>query len=141
MQASAASFAMLVPGIVGAPTGSAKHRPVGVGWIGLRLAGCRFLSWEWHLLDRSRLAFEVERFEQIVELVTVVTGHLRASVRAGGSGESGGAIVPRIFLNHFPLLAEIRPTDVWDGGDVIGAVLLVAIIVGVLAVVYVIRRR
>ena len=52
----------------------------------------------------------------------------------------------RLFCHGFPLsylllLAEVRPTDVWDLGDVIGAVVLVAIMVGTLIVVRVIRRR
>jgi hypothetical protein len=39
------------------------------------------------------------------------------------------------------LLAEVRPTDVWDVGDVIGAILLVAIIGGLIALRRVTRRR
>jgi hypothetical protein len=38
------------------------------------------------------------------------------------------------------LLAEVRPTDVWDFQDAIGAALLVAIVVGLVAI-RVIRRR
>ncbi|MEE9205982.1 MAG: hypothetical protein V3U50_03260 [Acidimicrobiia bacterium] len=44
-------------------------------------------------------------------------------------------------MSYLLLLAEVRPTDVWDLGDVIGAVVLVAIMVGTLIVVRVIRRR
>ncbi|MEE8497983.1 MAG: hypothetical protein V3S62_05575 [Acidimicrobiia bacterium] len=44
-------------------------------------------------------------------------------------------------MSYLLLLADVRPTDVWDRGDVIGAVLLVAIIVATLIVVRVTRRR
>ncbi len=45
------------------------------------------------------------------------------------------------LLSYLLHLAEVRPTDVWDQGDVIGAVLFVALMVGILLMVRVIRRR
>ena len=60
----------------------------------------------------------------------------------GGRGESGQRLFCHGFLlSYLLLLAEVRPTDVWDVGDVIGAVLLVALVVGTLLMVRVIRRR
>jgi hypothetical protein len=57
-------------------------------------------------------------------------------------GESGQRLFCHGFLlSYLLLLADVRPTDVWDQGDVIGAILLVAIIVGTLIVVRVTRRR
>jgi hypothetical protein len=39
------------------------------------------------------------------------------------------------------LLAEVRPTDVWDFQDAIGAALLVVLVVAGLVAIRVIRRR
>jgi hypothetical protein len=39
------------------------------------------------------------------------------------------------------LLAEVRPTDVWDGGDIVGAIVLVALIAGSFVLMRVRRRR
>jgi hypothetical protein len=39
------------------------------------------------------------------------------------------------------ILAEVRPTDVWDSQDAIGAVLLVVIVVGTFFAIHVIRRK
>ncbi|MEE9297727.1 MAG: hypothetical protein V3V29_01660 [Acidimicrobiia bacterium] len=38
------------------------------------------------------------------------------------------------------VLADVRPTDVWDGGDVLGAAVLVLLVLG-LIVFRVVRRR
>ncbi len=45
----------------------------------------------------------------------------------------------RMTLMH--VLADVRPTDVWDGGDVLGAAVLVTLLVLGLIVFRVVRRR
>ncbi len=48
-------------------------------------------------------------------------------------------IVPRI-RNSPPMLADVRPTELWTTASVLGAIALLALVVAVV-VLFVIRRR
>jgi hypothetical protein len=39
------------------------------------------------------------------------------------------------------MLADVRPLDIWDSGDFLGAVLLLALSVAIVLAIRVIRRR